>query len=131
MTNETNETENPLLLLFVDTERTDTSQNQNSLFYWSIIGCILFIISWNGGWWIYASTLQLAKEDLAFGCLYLFPMVLLLMMSIVIALLTAGLTLIFWRRFRNQVKKIATVGLSSGVLVYMLSMWIRIMQMYS
>jgi hypothetical protein len=131
MDNETDETKNPLLLLFVDTERTHTRQNQNSLFYWSIISCALFIISWNGGWWVYDSTIQLAKEDLIFGFLYLFPMVLLMMMSIAISLFTAGLTLIFWRRFTNNTKKIVTLFLSSGVLAYLLSMWIRVMQSYA
>jgi hypothetical protein len=93
-------------------------KRQNRLFYWTLVAFAIFIVSWT------ASTFRhllgfdphWAGDNFAFNIMFLFPTTI---VCLLIMFFTGGLTIGYWKTIPNLTKKIVTVTLSYGVLIFM------------
>lgn len=89
----------------------------NRLFYWAIAGFSLFLFSWIASSFrhLFGFDPHWAGDNFAFNVMFLFPAT---MVSVVILFFTGGLTLGYWKTLPNLTKKVVTVVLSYGVLLF-------------
>lgn len=92
-------------------------KRQNRLFYWTLIAFALFMIT------LVISTLRylfrfdshLANHNFVFNFLFLFPAT---VISCIIMLFTGGLTVGQWKDYPNLTKKISTIILAFGEIIF-------------
>ncbi len=100
-------------------------KRQNRLFYWSLFGFILFLLA------CIASEFRQALgfdphwvgDNFAFNLMYLFPVTIL---SLIILILTATLTLVYWKTLENKTKKITSLIFSFSVILFVAFEIIRV-----
>jgi hypothetical protein len=101
----------------------------NSLFYWTLFAFVIFIVSWT------ASTFRhllgfdphFAGNNFAFNILFLFPATI---VCLLIMFFTGGLTIRYWKTIPNLTKKIITVILSYGVLIFVVYTFLMVLRQH-
>jgi hypothetical protein len=108
----------PLVSFYADAERF--RMHQKGLFRWSLIGLALFLVSSNADVLAEVTGIEMPAQvdDPAHELFYLFPVLLLLMISIIIALCTGTLTLMYWSKLNSKPKKIITMCSAFGILLF-------------
>jgi hypothetical protein len=104
-------------------------KRQNRIFYWSIAGFFMFILSWTASSFrsIFGYDPRWIGDNLAFNFRYLFPATII---SIIILFVTALTTLVYWKKLQNKTKKIITLVLSLGVIIYVFYVFLRVYLFY-
>jgi hypothetical protein len=92
-------------------------KRQNRLFYWTLFAFAVFIISWTASAFrhIFGFDPHWAGDNFAFNIMFLFPATII---CLLIMFFTGGLTIGNWKHLPNLTKKIVTVSLSYGVLIF-------------
>jgi hypothetical protein len=92
-------------------------KKQNRLFYWTLVTFFIFLISLIVSEFrqFFGFDPHWAGDNFGFNFLFLFPMTII---CVSILFFTGGLTIGYWKTFPSLPKKIVTIILSYGVIIF-------------
>jgi len=92
-------------------------KRQNRLFYWSLVAFIIFVVSKTASRFrhLLGFDPHWKGDNFEFNIMFLFPVTI---VCLLIMFFTGGLTIGYWKTIPNMTKKIVTVTLSYGVIIF-------------
>jgi len=92
-------------------------RRQNRLFYWTLFAFSIILISWTASSFrhLLGFDPHWAGDNFAFNIMFLFPATII---CLLILFFTGGLTIGYWKTLPSLTKKLITLILSFGVIIF-------------